>query len=766
MIYSLDFISICITIIGLLTILIRWSRINYLDIKTLISILLFLNLMYCLCMFVEWENLTNKLEPYENIVGALLSMMWAFVFYSFIQRANNYEIKQSEEFLKITLASIADGVIVTDINGVITNINTVAKNLIGRSDADVIGKKVTEVFKIIDVETRQQAINPVEKVLETGQIIGLSNQTILCSKTGDEYNISESAAPILNDQNVIVGVVLVFSDITVEYLQEQRIRESEERLSMAIKGTKAGLWDWNIQTHSFVVNDEWYAMLGYNQADFSPFTIEKKNQLIHPDFLKISNFCIQQHFDKKNEMYECELLLKNKKNEWIWVIDKGTVVEYDSNGKPLRMIGTQVNIQRQKQIELNIKTQMEEYQSLYEEYLAQTEELSESIERYRSTNEELLIMKERAEESDRLKTAFLQNMSHEIRTPMNAIMGFSSLLPEQFDNHDKLVQYTEIINKRSADLLVIINDILDIAKIESGQISLSQDECNLGQFFDDLTIFFNEHRNRINKTNIEFITNIPKEIYSKTIISDKGKLNQIFINLINNAFKFTEKGFVELGCTLNDNEITFYVKDTGIGIPKERQSDIFERFIQVSATPFHSGTGLGLAIVKGLTNLFGGQIKLNSEENIGSTFYVTLPLNKIQSEPEIKRTKKNPSDYNFRGKTMLIVEDDFYNAEYLKEIMHEYGFNVIHASNGTDAISIALEKQIDIILMDIRLPDFTGYDVTQRIKSQKPNIKIIAQTAFASIEDKQKALDAGCDNYISKPIRSEILIELLSEELM
>lgn len=765
MIYTLDFISICITFIGLLSILFRWKQISNLDTKTLLSILLFFNLMYCLCLFVEWENITDKLEPYENIIGALLSMTWAFVFYSFIQRANSDEIKQSEEFFKITLASIGDGVIVTDINGSITNINTVAKNLIGRVDENVLGKSLTDVFTIINAITRKQSINPVEKVLETGKIIGLSNHTILCSKNGIEYHISESAAPILNDQNDIVGVVLVFSDVSEKYFQEQRIRESEERLSMAIKGTKAGLWDWNIQTNTFVVNEEWCAMLGYTVAELSPLTKKIRDEMVHPDFLKISIFCIQQHFDKKNEMYESEILLKHKNGQWVWVLDKGTVVEFDVNGSPLRMIGTQINIQRQKQIELNIKTQMEEYQSLYEEYLAQTEELSESIERYRSTNEELLKMKDRAEESDRLKTAFLQNMSHEIRTPMNAIMGFSSLLPEQFDNHDKLVQYTEIINKRSADLLVIINDILDIAKIESGQITLSQEECNLGQFFSDLTLFFNEHRKKINKTNINFITNIPTEINSKTIISDVGKLNQIFINLINNAFKFTESGFVELGCNLNDDEIVFYVKDSGIGIPKERQADIFERFIQVSTTPFHSGTGLGLAIVKGLTSLFGGQIKLVSEENVGSTFYVILPLFHSKTEAKIQKQKKSPCDYNFKGKSILIVEDDFYNAEYLKEVMREYGFLVIHASTGIEAISIALEEQIDVILMDIRLPDITGYDVTQKIKEQKPNIKIIAQTAFASMEDKQKAIDAGCDNYISKPIRSELLIELLTEEL-
>ncbi len=261
---------------------------------------------------------------------------------------------------------------------------------------------------------------------------------------------------------------------------------------------------------------------------------------------------------------------------------------------------------------LELSNQNREYLSLNEEY--------------KLINKELLQAKEKAEESDRLKTAFLQNMSHEICTPMNAIMGFSSLLPDSFNDKEKLLQYSNIIEQRCNDLLDIINDILNISKIESGQNTVNIEECNINELFSELHLFFRDYQNRFNKHHLNLL--VPSAVNEAiTIIkTDKVKLKQILINLISNAFKFTERGSIQYGCMQADNKIKFFVSDTGIGIPKDKMDFIFERFTQIknSSIQIIGGTGLGLPIAKGLAGLLGGHIWLESECNKGTTFFFTI----------------------------------------------------------------------------------------------------------------------------------------------
>jgi PAS domain S-box-containing protein len=260
---------------------------------------------------------------------------------------------------------------------------------------------------------------------------------------------------------------------------------------------------------------------------------------------------------------------------------------------------------------------------------------------------ELIAAKEKAEESDRLKTAFLQNLSHEIRTPMNAIMGFSSLLKDNFNNKGKLEQFSSIISQRSNDLLDIINDILDVAKIESGQLPINMEELNLFDLFDDITVFFNEYKNRIGKQHIQFSLKSDCSDNEQTIITDKGKLKQILINLITNAFKFTDAGSVIVGCkTEKNNNMQFFVTDTGIGIPKDKQAIVFDRFSQLNQNPKKNlgGTGLGLPIVKGLVNLLGGEIFVESTPGEGSTFSFTIAYkiaNKVTAQNSPARNIMN-----------------------------------------------------------------------------------------------------------------------------
>jgi PAS domain S-box-containing protein len=285
----------------------------------------------------------------------------------------------------------------------------------------------------------------------------------------------------------------------------------------------------------------------------------------------------------------------------------------DKHNKIIGLIGIGRDITERKSSELLLETQNEEYLQLNEELT--------------QTNEELIIAKEKAEESDYLKTAFLHNMSHEIRTPMNAIIGFSELLIENNNNCPKLLRYCEIINQSALGLLDIINNILNIAQIESGQLPVNLEKCNLNELFSELSVFFTEYQKRIGKQNIELILNAQINLTENIILTDKGKLKQILINLVNNAFKFTITGKIEGGCKYDNNhKLIFFVSDTGIGIPPDKQKIIFERFTQLNQSPNKNtdGNGLGLSIVKGLVDLLGGELFLESEPGKGSTFYFII----------------------------------------------------------------------------------------------------------------------------------------------
>jgi PAS domain S-box-containing protein len=376
----------------------------------------------------------------------------------------------------------------------------------------------------------------------------------------------------------------------------------------------------------------------------------------------------------------------------------------------------------------------------------------------------LIKAKEHAEESDRLKTAFLQNMSHEIRTPMNAIMGFSNLIIENIDDKSSLKKFSNIIVERCSDLLDIINDILDISKIESGQLDLHIEECDMIELFAELRVFFAEQQIRFGKEHIVFNMNFNADNTFSAIKTDKVKLKQILINLIGNAFKFTSKGTIECGCKIEGKHLLFYVSDTGIGIPQHDQRKVFERFSQVHNTSVKNigGTGLGLPIAKGLANMLGGEMWLKSEPNIGTTVSFTIKYIKSNSRIHEQAIGRLKQGYDLQNKTLLIVEDDLYNTEYLKVICKNYFFKIITTEFGKDAIQIAISQPVDLVLMDIRIPDMSGYDATRLIKQYKPDLKIIAQTAYAAKDEREKALEAGCSDYISKPIKPDKLLAMLN----
>lgn len=381
--------------------------------------------------------------------------------------------------------------------------------------------------------------------------------------------------------------------------------------------------------------------------------------------------------------------------------------------------------------------------------------------------EQLIQALKKAEESDRLKTAFLQNMSHEIRTPMNAIMGFADLLLENLTNKDRLKQFSKIIQKRSEDLLELINDILDLARIESGEQAAHNEAFDINRLFYELDELFQVYKEKMNKNTVQLNFHYCDPVKS-TLLTDAGKLRQILINLINNAIKFTDNGRVDVGCSFSSvNSIEFYVEDTGTGIPLDKQDMIFRRFVQLENAGGRKkgGTGLGLAIVKGLVEQLGGEIRVKSVEGSGSRFTFSI---KYQPVAITVSSSIEDGTYNisvFKNKNLLIVEDDEYSTLYITELLGNSGFMIQHVTSGREAIKMVAMDKIDIILLDIQLPEMDGYEVASKVKSISPLTRIIAQTAYAMKEDKSKALEAGCDDYVSKPINKNELLNKIYAQL-
>jgi len=395
--------------------------------------------------------------------------------------------------------------------------------------------------------------------------------------------------------------------------------------------------------------------------------------------------------------------------------------------------------------------------------------VSRDITEQKNWEAELIAAREKAEESDRLKSAFLANMSHEIRTPMNGILGFAQLLKNPRLSEEEVREYLDVIEQSGQRMLDIINNLINISKIESGEVQVNLSQCDVNE---QLQYALNFFKPDADSKGLKFFLEYQLPDEQATVTTDPLKLQVILSNLVKNAIKYCDNGSVAFGCKLKEEYLEFYVSDTGIGIPPMTIGKIFERFVQANTnySGRYEGAGLGLAIAKSYVELLGGSIWVESEVGKGSTFHFTIPVRpaarKQQSYSNALNQDKNDSVSQPFSKKLkiLIAEDDAPSGMLLRNQLKDIAGEIISARNGADAVSMFLSNpDTDLILMDIKMPEMDGYEATKKIREVSSNVVIIAETAYAMTNDREKALSVGCNDYISKPINREKLLELVKK---
>lgn len=384
--------------------------------------------------------------------------------------------------------------------------------------------------------------------------------------------------------------------------------------------------------------------------------------------------------------------------------------------------------------------------------------ISWDVTNMQNIEQELIQARIKAEQSDRLKSAFLANMSHEIRTPLNAIVGFSRLMTTT-DNREDEKLYSEIINQNSDVLLQLINDILDLSKIEAGTFEYVKQPMDLGEMCRNV---YEIHKGRVQEGVTLILDN---EDDSLVINEDKNRILQLITNLITNAIKFTYEGEIHFGFELKKDYVDFYVKDTGIGISEEKLSHIFGRFVKLNS--FVQGTGLGLAICQMIVEKMGGAITVESELHEGSTFRFTIPYDMHNKREEFKRNAERQQHLkvaikSLQLRTLLVAEDVDSNFLLMNTVLGKR-YKLIRARDGREAVNMYKEHHPDLIFMDIKMPYMDGLEATRLIRGYSKDVPIIALTAFAFESDRERAIEAGCNDYLTKPVSQEAIERILEK---
>lgn len=616
-------------------------------------------------------------------------------------------------------------------------------------EKNIIGKHHYDVFPDLPQKWRD-----VHQRSLAGEIISADDDPYIKADGTVEWTRWE-CRPWYEADETIGGIIVYTEVITERKKIDDEIKQRREELETFFDCAVDLLCIANTDGYFLRLNKEWENVLGYSISELEN---TKFIDLIHPDDHEATQNSMKDLFNQITinnftNRYRC----KNVDYKWI---------EWKSYPKGNIVYAAARDITDRK---------------LFQEALIQKNaELAASEEKIRATNEELVAIakalqdsyielktaKEKAEESDRLKTAFLANMSHEIRTPMNAIVGFSDFLTKPDITDERKERFSKIIKERTYDLLRIVEDILDVSKIEVGQLKFVETEFCLSSLMNSMFLEYDQKiKDSDSKSVLKLELSLSSEVENLLIRNDSQRLRQVISNLLENAIKFTHSGSIEFGCKKDDHQLIFFVRDTGIGIPENKREIIFDRFRQaeeaISARTY-GGAGLGLAIVKGILNMMNGKIWFTSKVNEGSTFYFTIPITKkpdqsIQSEiVELSR----------RSKTVLVVEDNESGREHFEGLLNTIGLNCLYACNGEQALRLfRVNSTIALAFIVLHLPDMNGIELIRLMKKENPSLIIIALTNNASTGDMEACIDAGCSDYITKPINSSELVTITQQFL-
>lgn len=591
--------------------------------------------------------------------------------------------------------------------------NVASGKSVGKSHNELIGKHCYEVW-----HQRNEHCNNCP-VIETFNTLKPS-QRRFSTPDGRCYDIH--AYPVILEGE-LEGVIEFGMDITAEVKKEEALLKSEAKYRNLFNAANDAVFVVNARTGLIIdVNNKAVELLGREQEEI----IGMHQTALHPpeQFERASGSFKDTVKNIDNRLLFKELEIINVNGERVPVEISPCKIEIDGE---LCILGIFRDISERKK-----------------------------------NDEALNKAKLEAEESNRVKDAFLRNMSHEIRTPLNGILGFSELLLKPDIDEQRRIHYVQTVIRSGKQLLSILTDILEIASAERGELYPDINELELNDMLEDLYAFL-----QLQVSEKPIMPDLQLGLNNKQsrILSDRSILYRVLTILINNALKFTEKGFIRFGYVEENGYLHFFVKDTGPGIPVELHEKVFESFRQVEMdmTRQHGGAGLGLSISKKLVELLGGNIWLESCKGAGTAFHFTIPYCPVLTE-QFETVIKSVIEGDMEPLNVLVVEDEEINYMYLKELMIDYNIRFIHVVDGNSAIEICkTNENIDLVLMDIRLPGMSGYDATKRIKSFRPNLPVIAQTAYALAGDRERAFDAQCDGYLSKPIKKDALLGVLKQ---
>ena len=659
------------------------------------------------------EHLENQFEKQTSRIQSTNKELQALI----------RELKKTKEKNLSIIHALPDLLFIINKDGEFLDYNYDDPDALYVMPDEFIGKKVVDV---LPPDVAGLTLSSMEKTFETRELQTFEYALDLMG----ENSFFEARMVYKNTSEVLVMI----RNITEQKKALDRLSKSESLFRTLINSTQEAVIAINNKSKIVIFNPAAEKMFLISREEMQKDDIER----ILPDSYQESHPAwVSSYFNsgKPDGAMGKTLELQAKKND-------GTLFDIEISLSPGNMEGERIVVAVIRDITLRKKAE-----------------------------KALLEAKVKAEENDRLKSAFLANMSHEIRTPMNSILGFSNLLPEAGTDAER-DEYISIIVSNGHLLMNLINDIIDISKIEAGLTKPFNTSFLIKDKLENIYDLFSVNKKCVSGQ-VELKLNIASDLQDETLYSDQTKFSQILINLVNNAMKFTEKGVVEFGFskeTINEKPVTrFYVQDSGIGISKSDQELIFDRFRQVDVIDrnAYGGTGLGLSICKSFAELLGGNLYVESEPGKGATFFFHLPDVKEKKQFVKSVPKSEFTGFaNWQGKKILIVEDNDANYMIFNAYLKVTGLQLIWVKTGEEAVTYCDNyDSIDLVLMDIKLPGMDGYEATRKIRALRKNVPIIAQTAYAMDSDRQRSIDAGCDDFISKPILKDKLYNLLSNYL-